>query len=99
MFVRNLENLTDAMFGEHLAKLTLMVPEHAIEFPEHARIMHDGDICPQEDVDPFQMPSAISYAQALTQQATEENEEDDLMKNLYSIDTNTSGLDNETREL
>lgn len=99
MFVRNLENLTDDMFGEHLAKLTLMVPEHALEFPEHARIMHDGDICPQEDVDPFVMPGAISYAQALTQQATEENEEEDLMKNLYTIDTNTSGLDNETREL
>ena len=35
MFVRNLETLTDELFGQHLAKLSLMVPEHAIEFPEH----------------------------------------------------------------
>ena len=35
MFVRNLENLTDDKYAEHLAKLTLIVPDHAIEFPEH----------------------------------------------------------------
>lgn len=61
--------------------------------------MHDGDACPQEDVDPFEQPDAISYMNALTQQGTEDQDEEDLMMNLYSIDTNTSGLDNETREL
>lgn len=35
MFVRNLENLDDNKYAEHLAKLSLIVPEHAIEFPEH----------------------------------------------------------------
>ena len=67
MFVRNLEQLTDDQFGEHLAKLTMMVPEHALEFPEHVRIQHDGDYCPLEEVDPFEQPDAISYTQALTQ--------------------------------
>jgi hypothetical protein len=61
MFVRNLETLTDDTFGEHLAKLTLMVPEHAIEFPEHQRIWHDGADCPAENVDPFLLKDAISY--------------------------------------
>lgn len=99
MFVRNLENLTNDKYGEHLAKLTMMVPEHAIEFPEHERIMHDRDDCPSEDVDPFEQPNAISYSKALTPQATEEHEEEDLFKSLYDIDTNSSGVDNHTREL
>ena len=99
MFVRNLESLTDDMFGEHLAKLSMMVPEHALEFPEHARITHDGDFCPPEDVDPFEQPDGISYTQALTQQMSEEQDEEDLMKDLYSLDMNTSGLANESREL
>ena len=61
--------------------------------------MHDEIECPSEDVDPFEQPNAISYAAALMQDMSEEQDEEDLMKNLYSIDTNTSGLGNESREL
>lgn len=67
MFVRNLENLTDEKYNEHLARLTLMVPDHALEFPEHERIMHDETDCPAEDVDPFEQKNSISYMNALTQ--------------------------------
>lgn len=93
MFVRNLEDLTDDMYNEHLAKLTLMIPNHPQEFNEHARIMHDAADCPAENVDPFEQNYAISYAKALTQEVMEEEDEEDLMRDLYNIG-NISGLDN-----
>ena len=93
MFVRNLEDLTDDMYNEHLAKLTLMIPEHEHEFNEHTRIKHDAVDCPAEDVDPFEQNYAISYAKALTQEVMEEEDEEDLMRDLYNIG-NISGLDN-----
>ena len=82
MFVRNLENLTDDMFGEHLAKLTLMVPDHALEFADHERLMHDPAECPADDVDPFEQNDAISYTNALTGEQEEQQDEADLFLSL-----------------
>lgn len=100
MFVRNLQQTTDEQFGMYMGSIQDMMPDHAKELYEHERIWHDEDNCPTEDVDPFELNDATSYTKALVEKKEEvEDDEKDLYFDLYNLDSNASGLDNETREL
>ena len=103
MYVRNLQETTDVRFGDYVGRLQDLMPDHANELSEHERIYHDETECPAEDVDPFEMNDATSYSKALIEKDEEVEEEDDedeeYLQNLYNFDSNSSKLDNETREL
>lgn len=109
IFVRNLQELSDEKYNEHLTNLKSILEGYEAQTVDHERVYHDPEACPAEDVDPFLMAGSQSFTTALgIEDKTEEIRSKPIAEefnDFYNLDPEdvdgfgASGIDNGTREL